>query len=248
MIPLFKSDYSIGKSILKITSKANSKVDSVFEIAKEEGLTTATMVEDCLTGFLSATRASKNYGIDLIFGLRLTCCDSRSKKEAQDCHKIIIFAKNDEGCKLLNKIFSKAFELGGTSIEINDLKKLWQESALLMAIPFYDSFIYNNLFKFSQCMPLFSFTKPIFLEEDNMLPFDSIIKDAIHQYCKKNKFETLKTKSIYYKNRSDFEAFQTYKCICNRGSWQGKTVSLEKPNLDHCGSREFCIESWRECK
>lgn len=246
MIPLFKSDYSIGKSILKISSKTQSPVASIFNIAKLEKLSHVVMVEDNMTGFLEANRASKAENIPLIFGLRLTCCDSKAKKESQDCHKIIVFAKNDKGCKLLNKIFSKAFEKGGSSIEIQSLKKLWSERDLYMAIPFYDSFIYKNLFSFSQCMPSFSFARPVFFIEDNFLPFDALIKNKVEEYCQKHSFETQQTKSIYYQNRDDFEAFQTYKCICNRSSWQGRSVSLEKPNLDHCGSREFCIESWRE--
>lgn len=251
MIPLFKSHYSIGKSILRIDNKNNSSSSkSIFEIAKNEGLKEVVLVEDSLTGFLSSYKASIKFDVKLIFGLRLTCCDLRSSssKSLEDCHKIIVFAKTDAGCKLLNKIFSKTYEMGGNSIELSKLKELWSNKDLLLSIPFYDSFIYNNLFCFSQCTPSFSFTNPLFFIENNDLPFDSIIKSNVLDFCEKYKFKTTEAKSIFYESRDDFEAFQTYKCICGRSGWQGRAVSLEKPNLDHCGSREFCIESWRESK
>jgi hypothetical protein len=50
---------------------------------------------------------------------------------------------------------------------------------------------------------------------------------------------TQETKSIYYKNRDDFLAYLTFRCINNRSS-------LEKPNIDHMCSDEFCFESWME--
>ena len=126
------------------------------------------------------------------------------------------------------------------------LKKLWDEKSLKLAIPFYDSFIFNNIMSFSNCAPVISFTKPVFFLEDNSLPFDQLIRDSVLEFANKKGFETQEAKTIYYKSRSDFSAFQTYKCICNRGGWGGRSISLQKPNLDHCGSKEFSFESWKE--
>ena len=52
-------------------------------------------------------------------------------------------------------------------------------------------------------------------------------------------------KTIYYKNRKDFAAYQTFRIICNR-SYNGRKSNLTRPNLDHCGSQEFCVESLLE--
>lgn len=247
MIPLFKSHFSIGKSILKLNSgKDNGSPDGVFDVAQENNLKKIVLVEDSLTGFLEAAKTSKDLGIQLIFGLRIACCDLHKDEDAKDCHKIIVFAKDDEGCKLLNKVYSKAFMDSRNSIELKELKNLWNDKHLKLAIPFYDSFIFNNLMSFSNCAPVFNFTSPTFFIEDNDLPFDGIIANAVEKFCKNNEFKTQMAKSIYYKNREDFEAYQTYKCICSRGGWSGKSISLQKPNLDHCGSKEFCIESWKE--
>jgi DNA polymerase III alpha subunit len=99
--------------------------------------------------------------------------------------------------------------------------------------------------KFSSCTPNFSFCEPTFFIEDNGLPFDNFISKKVKEYASKKKIKTELTKSIYYKNRSDSAALQTYKCITGR-TFGNKTLS--KPNLDHFGSSEFCFQSWRESK
>ena len=245
MIPVFKSHFSIGKSILRI-SQSNKNSEGILEIAKEEKMDKVFLIEDTLTGFLEAAKTFEENDIQLVFGLRLTACDSHKSESKKDCHKVVVFAKNAEGCKLLNKIYSQAFTGEYPSIELAELKSLWQEENVRLAIPFYDSFIYNNLMTFASCAPSFDFTKPFFFIEKNNLPFDSLLEKKVNEYCSQKNFQTQLVKSIYYKNKIDFEAYQTYKLICNRGGWSGKNVSLEKPNLEHCASKEFCVQSWKE--
>ena len=60
---------------------------------------------------------------------------------------------------------------------------------------------------FSNCIPKFNFFKPTFFLEDNGLPFDSIVRDRVLDYCSDKDFKTEEVKSIYYKNKSDFAAF-----------------------------------------
>lgn len=238
MIPLFKSHYSIGKSILR--------PNEIFEIAKESNLKKVFLVEDSLVGFLEADKHSKQQEIDLAFGLRINACNkvSSDKKENEKClHKIIIFAKDGEGCKLVNKIYSKAFCDNEGAIDFPSLKNIWNDEHLILAVPFYDSFIFKNTLHFCSCIPDFSFCKPIFFLENNYLPFDEIIRDKVLDYCKENNYTTEETKSIYYRNRDDFESFQTYKCICNR---RFKQRTLSVPNFDHLSSSEFSFESFLE--
>ena len=158
-------------------------------------------------------------------------------------HKIIIFAKNSQGCKSLNSIYSEAFSKAFNAVDQKILKKYWNNKNLALAVPFYDSFIFNNTMKFSSCTPSFSFTKPTFFLENNGLPFDLFLRSNVIKYAKENNFNTEDTKSIYYKNKKDVSALQTYKCITGR-TFGNKTLS--KPNLDHFGSNEFCFESWKE--
>lgn len=250
MLPLFKSHFSIGKSILTLddpSKQKEGKSDSIFSIAKDNNLKELVLVEDSLTGFMQAKKISDSMGIKLIFGLRLDMCESaiiNPKEERNNSrHKIIIFAKNSAGCKLLNAIYSDAFSECFNAVDQKILKKYWNNKNLALAIPFYDSFIFNNTMKFSNCTPSFSFTKPTFFLENNSLPFDLFLRSRIIQYCKENNFKTESTKSIYYKNKKDVSALQTYKCITGR-TFGNKTLS--KPNLDHFGSNEFCFESWKE--
>lgn len=252
MLPLFKSHYSIGKSIItlnhpdKLTEGGSS---SVFDIASNHKLEEVILVEDSLVGFLEAKNTAESLGIKLLFGLRISICDDMSKKTKNDhlegSHKIVIFAKNSNGCILLNKIYSLAFTKGEGKIDFKTLKTIYNEQDLKIAIPFYDSFLYNNSFFYGEpCMFDFSFCNPTYFIEDNDLPIDFILNRIVSDHCVKHGFETQKTKTIYYENRNDFEAYQTYKCICNRNPGRAKT--LDMPNLDHCGSPEFCFESYLE--
>ena len=108
MTPVFKSTYSIGKSILTLDTKGSEGgPDSIIEICKENSINSLVLVEDSMTGFVTAHNRCKEAGIDLVFGLRITCCNNTSEDDNSD-HKIVIFAKNDEGCRLLYRIYSHA--------------------------------------------------------------------------------------------------------------------------------------------
>ena len=193
MLPLFKSHYSVGKSILTVAAP--------------------TKVQKPLKGAL-------------------------------DCvSKIIVFAKNSKGCTLLNRIYSSAFTEGGGRIDFARLKSLYNPKDLKIAIPFYDSFLFHNLFSYKEpCILDDSFFDPLYLLEDNALPLDIPLSKAVKSYCG-NDYEIASSKTIYYENREDFEAYQTYKCVCGRG-FSSKAKTLDMPNLDHCGSPEFCFESY----
>jgi len=251
MLPLFKSHYSIGKSILTLShpdKDIEGGPSSIFSIAKNNKLDQVILVEDSLVGFLEAKSVSDSLGIPLVFGLRIDVCDDinakQDKKFPACVHKIIIFAKNSEGCILLNKIYSFAFTKGGGKIDFKNLKTFFNDNDLKIAIPFYDSFLFHNSFSYKEpCMLDDSFFEPTYLIEDNLLPFDFVLHSVIKDFCSNNDLQTQKVKSIYYENREDFEAYQTYKCICNR-SFSSKSRTLDVPNLDHCSSPEFSFESY----
>jgi len=50
--------------------------------------------------------------------------------------------------------------------------------------------------------------------------------------------------SIFYKHKSDCDAFQTYKILSDRKF--GKQATLSCPNLEHFGSDEFCWEAYEQ--
>ena len=89
-----------------------------------------------------------------------------------------------------------------------------------------------------------SYYNPVFFVEDNGLPVDGLLKEAVEEFTSANNFKIQKTKSIYYRKRKDLTAFQTHKMITSRSF--GRKASIQAPNLDGCGSDEFCMESWLE--
>tara|TARA_A200000159_G_C7312417_1_gene335234 strand:+ start:472 stop:1221 length:750 start_codon:yes stop_codon:yes gene_type:complete len=244
--PIFRSTYSIGKSILTINKSSDEGPDSIINICKDAGMERVVLVEDNLTSFMKAFNACSENGLELLYGLRLTFCNDISEEECDSEHKSIIFAQNDEGCKLLNKIYSFAFTEGGGKIDYANFKEFWDEDKLMFVVPFYDSFIHQNNFLLKNCVPDFSFLTPNFWIEKNDLPFDHLLSYKVREYISKNlqSSTSSKVKTICYKDKSDVEALQTYKILCNRNF--GKQSQLSNPNLSHFGSDEFSFESYLE--
>ena len=243
MIPLFKSHYSLGMSILTLEDKdeKDGYPDSIIQICKENKMKELYLVEDNMSSFLEAYSNCRKYKIKLNYGLRISVTESMSDKSEESktkSSKIILFFKNKKGHQQLTKLYSIAAKEGfyyEPRLDYETISKNWTDD-LILCIPFYDSFIFNNTLKNSLCIPQFDFTKPIFFIEDNDLPFDSLVKQKALSFAEKNNLEIYKAQSIFYKERKDFKAYLTFRCINNRSV-------LNKPNLDHMSSNEFCFES-----
>ena len=90
----------------------------------------------------------------------------------------------------------------------------------------------------------FKYYNPVFFLEDNGLPYDQLLRGAVTEFAALNKFPTQEVKSIYYREKKDLTAFQTYKMITSRNF--SKRASIKTPQLNGCGSDEFCMESFLE--
>ncbi len=243
IVPLFKSNFSIGKSILTLDPTVDSDLQnietypngpkSIFGILSEENLTELILLEDNFYSFYSAYTHCKNNKIKLIYGINF------QYKEGDHLSRVSVFMKNKLGYRDLILLDAKRNEKG--FLEFTDLKNLLTAN-LLLTIPFYDSFIHSNSMTFSKFSDALLSMSPVFFLEDNGLPFDDIIRKSVVDICG-DRFELLESKTICYYKRSDIDAFLTYKCICNRSF--GKK-SLAKPNFDHFSSDEFCWESYKE--
>ena len=243
MIPLFKSHYSLGRSILTLEDKdeKDDYPDSIIQICKENKMKELYLVEDNMSSFLEAYSNCRKNNIKLNYGLRISVTESISDKSEESktkSSKIILFFKNKKGYHQLTKLYSIAAKEGfyyEPRLDYETISKNWTDD-LILCIPFYDSFIFNNTLKNSLCIPQFDFTKPIFFIEDNDLPFDALVKQKALSFAKKNNLKIYKAQSVFYKERKDFKAYLTFRCINNRSV-------LNKPNLDHMSSNEFCFES-----
>jgi DNA polymerase-3 subunit alpha len=244
-LPIFKSQYSLGKSILTLNKQGeSSKVgpDSIIDICADNDIKELYLVDDNMSGFLQAYSNCEEAKIKLIFGLKILIGTDKSDKTEDSLKKFskfIVFARNKEGYKKLIKIYSDASVNGFYYTPRSDfkfLKSVWSEDDLSLCVPFYDSFIFKNVIENYTCVPELDFTEPTFFIENNNLPFDNVIKSKVIEYTE-NKKQLIKSKSIYYKNKKDFMSYLTFRCINNRSS-------LQKPNLEHMCSNEFCFEEW----
>jgi DNA polymerase-3 subunit alpha len=243
MIPLFKSHYSLGRSILTLEDKdeMDDYPDSIIQICKQNKMKELYLVEDNMSSFLEAYSNCRKNKIKLNYGLRISVTESMSDKSEESktkSSKIILFFKNKQGYQQLTKLYSIAAKEGfyyEPRLDYETISKNWTDD-LILCIPFYDSFIFNNTLRNSLCIPQFDFTKPIFFIEDNDLPFDALVKQKALSFAEKNDLKIYKAQSIFYNLREDFKAYLTFRCINNRSI-------LNKPNLDHMSSDEFCFES-----
>ncbi len=253
VLPLFTSAYSF-RSILTLdkTEKVTEDkpfdpdaADSIVKICEDEGIKDLYLVEENMVGLLEA---KKNIGksVNLRFGLRLTFCADITQKteesEKTEC-KYVIFACSPQGYTLLTQIFTKAnvegYYDGRPRMDFKAMKDLWSEEHLILAVPFYDSFIHRNVCYLANCVPDFSYTNPVFFIENNGLFFDDLVLESINEFDKENKHDREEVQTIYYKDRKDFFAWQTYKCMKNEST-------LRVPNLNNCMSDSFCVENWKE--
>lgn len=221
-------------SILTIDGGENS----IAQIAEDKNLNKVFIVEKNPSSFPTAF---KSLGEKLVYGIEFTVCenmDSDSLESIETEHKIIIFAKTGSGwrdslMKLYSLGYTEGYFKGSPRLDFNKIKEYWTDE-LLMMIPFYDSFIYNNLFKFSCCN--FSLKqKPIFCLEGHDLPYDNILKRKVIEFASANNCETIETHKVCYRNSVDIVPYQTYKCVQNKSD-------MEKPNLDGFASDKFCLK------
>ena len=259
VLPLFTSQFSIGKSILTL-DKANensdeSGPDSIFSIAKEYGLKQIFLVEDSFGGTFQALKNVGSVSSDTVLSLGFRCnfcsdIDAENDVLKSTTHKNVVFALNSQGYKDLIKFYSKAstdnLRANKPYMDYSCVREFWTENLLLM-VPFYDSFLHKNALYDGSCNPDFSAfgSSIVFAIENNDLPFDYLIERRINKYISSNPFDTVRTKSIFYKRREDFDAWATLRLMNNRSFGYFK-ASLKECNLPNCGSREFCMESWAE--
>jgi hypothetical protein len=230
VIPLFKTHASIGKSILKN--------QDILSFQEERSMDKVFIVEDSFYGFRELNSKLLERNAQLVFGIRLPVVQNITDECSS---KLIFFAKNNEGTKQIKNIYTKTYCSDQQVLCVKDLNAE-ELSDVLIAVPFYDSFLYKNIFHFGMCEIDLRKFDHFFFEENNYHPFDSLISKQLKVIAAPEKI--VQAKSIYYRNREDVDAFQFYKSVCNRSG--GKSPNYGNPQLEHFCSSEFCWESYLE--
>lgn len=242
MIPLFTSHYSKGRSILTLADPDDAKEggsDSIVKLCIDNGIENPFIVENNLTGLAEAFKNFGKHKIKFRFGWKTEIVNDLSSEEKDNTKsKIILFIKNTKGYYDLIKLHNQAQKSFGGLVDSSFLKE-HMTSNLLVGVPFYDSYIFNNILFDSISQPNVKQFDPVFFREDNGLPFDHLVSSRLPEG------RVVDAKSIYYNRREDFEAWQVYKCLSNLMN-KGKKRSINLPMFEHCCSREFCLESWKE--
>lgn len=247
LISVFTSNFSIGESLLTLDEKSSPEgSDSLLDIAQELSLKQIIVVDHTMIGFKKCHEAFKKLGIQLIFGVKFSAANNRfdepSLRESSH-HRVIVFAKNDAGCKELVKLYSEAHTKSDGFLDYSLLKEKWSGN-LDLVFPFYNSFIHKNNFYGKQCLPEYSFTRPTFFVGDHGLPYDDVLRTKTLQYAANHGLNVQEAHFIYYKNKKDIDAFVTYSILTNRKV--GKPQTLDRPELEGMGSNEFSLESYIE--
>jgi len=249
-IPIFTTDASLGRSILTTDEADKIKDDypvSVFSIAKEHNIDKIYMLETSMVSFINSYKNAAKINKQLIFGIRFKVVDdskNQSEESLQTESNVCVWMKNSNGYKDLVKLYSEGhgrpdrFYYTGR-LDWKLLQEMFTEN-LLLSIPFYSSFIANNTLNYGyNCVPNFGKIKPIFTIENHNLPFDSLLKTKTSLFCEANKFDLIDTHSIYYYKTEDIKAYQVFKCIHERSTY-------EMPNLRFMSQPTFSFEGWRK--
>lgn len=253
MIPIFSSHFSL-RSILTLEEVGKSKENgpnSIVDIAKDHDFKEVFLCDNTMSSIIEAYKNLKTINVNLNFGLKLDICPDLEEKTPESLAKtsriIVWLSGGEQGYYDLIKIHNLANTTGFYKeaaekysrgrIDYKNLKRLWTKN-LTLSIPFYDSYIFKNLLERGQCIPEFGDIQPTIFIENQSLPFDHLITQAIETAADKN-WERMKTKSIYYKNKEDFDAYLVYRAIQSRQTYA-------KPNQPFMSSREFSVESWLE--
>lgn len=254
VLPIFKSHYSLGKSLLTLEEPGKTKPGnpvSVFDLAMQANLKEIFLCENRIDGFLQAYKVASKVGVKLCYGLKLTVCANMGDKTVESRlteSKIVILFHNTQSYFEAIRIWNRAWGHEGSfthrgitygRTDWKTLKEFWTEN-LGLALPYFSSFIARNTLSFSRIVPELPVGNPwIFREMGSELPFAPLIDSAIDRYTGGVSDMILPSKTILYPDPSWFKSYVTFRSI------HGKK-SFDAPDEDHLFSDRFNFQAWKE--
>lgn len=216
MTPLFKTHFSIGKSLLT--------PERCFQLAENEDR--VVFVEDSFGAFRRVRKLSAKYDKPFIWGININCSYAENKAS-----KVVLFAENSRGIESLREIFTRSKTKSGVwKYDKSSLKNL------SLCVPFYNSYIHKSLHNFGVYdLPL---DDRVHFVESHHHPYDFQIQQTIDKLGVK----TQEVHTICYDKSDHFHDYQFYRATCNRKG--GKHPTKGKPELEDCGSNTFSWEHY----
>lgn len=247
VLPLFKTEYSLHRSILTLEDKFTPEKEkyhkdrSIIKQVQDNNIELPFIIDDSITSYAETDKNFAKINQKFAYGIRFTfCADVNDKSESSldtEC-KYIILTKNYQGYLDLIPIWNRAATDNFyyvPRLDFNTIKPLWTKN-LILAVPFYDSFLFNNNMTCRNCIPSTEIVPEIFFLEYNELPFDKEVRKIVKKYAEN--IPTIETQSIYYETPDAFLAYLSMRCIGKRSVWN-------KPNLDNFCSDTFNLENWK---
>ena len=116
MIPLFKSTFSIGRSLLR--------VEDLVDIAQSGDVKKMILVEDNFYGFRVINKAFLHIEVPMVYGVKLPVVHSSITEKPS---KLIFFPKNNKGVAVARNLYIKCFTSVGEYLNMSDLGLIKQE-------------------------------------------------------------------------------------------------------------------------
>ncbi len=259
LAPIFRSTYSFeGASLLTLDEPGKAKPGaalSVFDLAKEANLQEVIICDRHIDGYIQAYKVASKLTpeVKLVYGISFTVVPDIADKSIDTRRsesKVIVLIKDHvNGYKSLVHIWNRAWGKEGHityclagkdysygRVDWNLLKAFWTEH-LVLALPFYGSFIDCNTRTFAQLTPDLPTRPWVFREQDSGLPFEPLVGAAVDRYVGNDRSMVVPTKTICYRSAVDMKSFVTMRAIAG-----GNT--FDEPNVAHLASDSFSLESY----
>ena len=253
IIPIFY-DNSSKKSILtswsvKEYEEAGADCpESIVKISEDEKFEKVFVVSSNFHTFIPLWTNLKAIKCQLVFGLEILMTrdsDDHSEESLLSNYKIIAIAKNEKGRSDLFKLYSawktrpenKYYEYRMDERQLLDN----MTNNVIIAYPFFNSPIATNLLVHSSNIVAKTLPDTILFREVNTEhPHEELINRVLDRFNSDGKYKEVFTKSIYCKNRKDFNKLTVYKTIINNDG------NYNRPEMPYWCSDAFSFEAWKE--
>lgn len=236
---------------LKEQQGDKKSVNDVEKAAAQAALDEATAKYEC-------EKTWSTEPIQLVFGLKLVVVSDMTDKTPESVvneSSVIVFMRDAALGKGISASYTDLLKInncawttgrmGHGRIDWKTLKSLWTPN-LMLALPFFSSFISRNLLTMASIVPDLPCAPWVFKEADSQLPFAPLIDEAIDRYAASNPSQVQRVKSIYYAGRegSSFEDYTLFRARSTRS--RGKSGTLSAPGVDDLASDRFSFAAWQE--